>query len=162
MIDFAGKVLVVVDMESSSGYRRSMTEEQLKTVEALIREAVRAESFVIFLEYLDSGTLPRLLRCVRRYDMFVQQEKADADGSAEVLEACARGDYDTGAFVICGIATHCCVARTAKQLARRMPRSTIEVVVEGCGDEDGNRWDAFPKAPNVHLVSVSTAATKTA
>ncbi len=94
MIDLGGKVLVVVDMERSSGYRRSMTENQVRTVEVLISEAVRVDSFVIFLEFLDEGTLRRLLRCVRGYDMFVRQEK------------------------------------------------------------EGNRWDEFPQATNLRLVSV--------
>lgn len=154
MIDLVGKVLVVVDMERGSGYRRSMTEHQVRTVEALINEAVRVDSFVIFLEFLDEGTLRRLLRCVRGYDMFVQKEKEAPDGSDEVLELCKSGEYDASAFVICGISTHCCVAETAENLAASLPNSIVEVVMEGCGDEEGNRWDEFPQANNLRLVSV--------
>ncbi len=153
MVDLKGKVLVVVDMEFD--FRANMTAEQVRTVAALIREAVRSESFIVFLVFL-SETLPQLLQCAQGYARCVQVKKSQIDGSAEVLDACVGGYYDTSAFVLCGIATHCCVARTAHELAWKKPDSTIEVVMEGCGDGNGNRWDCFPDARNICLVSVAT------
>ncbi len=155
MMKFDGKVLVVVDMEP--GYTSNMTEKQVRTVEALIRAAVRADALIVFLEFMDQGTLRRLLKCVRGYDGFVRTSKPVADGSQEVIGACERSATDQNAFVICGVSTHCCVAQTAAALSWKVPQSTIQVVMEGCGDGNGNNWEAFPRANNIHLVSVPVA-----
>ena len=152
MIDLTGKVLVVVDMQP--GYGQCMTPEVIDAVELLVREAVRADSLVVFLEFLDGPTLSPLLRQVRRYDQFVIEQKQGCDGSAEVLAACERGLYDTSAFVVCGVDTHVCVRDTARELASKMPGSTVEVVKEACGAEHGNKWHLFPRAHNLRAVSI--------
>jgi nicotinamidase-related amidase len=152
MIDLTGKVLVVVDMQP--GYGNSMTPEMLESVEMLVAEARAADSLIVFLEFCDEPTLPRLLRLVRRYDQYVQEEKFGCDGSDEVIAACERGLYDTSAFVICGVETHACVRDTARELAAKMPRSQVEVVMEACGQESGNHWHMFPRARNLHVVSI--------
>jgi nicotinamidase-related amidase len=150
MIDLTGKVLVVVDMQP--GYAGSMTPGVIEAVELLIREAVEADSLVVFLEFADDPTLPCLLRHVYRYDQFVIEPKFGCDGSEEVLAACARGLYDTSAFVICGVETHACVRDTARELAAKMPGSTVEVVKEACGQESGNHWNMFPRARNLRAI----------
>lgn len=152
MIDLTGKVLVVVDMQP--GYRNSMTPGVMDAVEELIRLAVEADSFVVFLEFCDEDTLPRFLKQVRRYDMYVREQKFGCDGSAQVLAACARGLYDTNAFVVCGVETHACVRDTAKELATELPNSHVEVVKEACGQESGNEWHMFPQAHNLEVVSM--------
>src|SRR4051812_36839166 len=131
MISLTGKVLVVVDMQP--GYGNSMTPGVIDAVELLIREAREADSLVVFLEFCDEPTLPRLLKQVRAYDQFVQEQKFGCDGSDEVLAACERGLYDTSAFVVCGVETHACVRDTARELAAQMPGSQVEVVMEACG-----------------------------
>lgn len=152
MIDLTGKVLVVVDMQP--GYRKSMKPGVIESVELLIRAAREADSFIVFLEFCDEPTLPRLKRLVRAYDQFVVEEKGGCDGSDEVLAACARGLYDTSAFVVCGVETHACVRDTARELAAMMPDSQVEVVMEACGQESGNHWRMFPRAHNLHVVSI--------
>ncbi len=153
MIDLTGKVLVVVDMQP--GYGKSMTPAMIETVELLIREAREADSLIVFLEFCDEPTLPRLKRWVRAYDQFVVEEKGGCDGSDEVLAACERGLYDTSAFVVCGVETHACVRDTARELAAQMPDSQVEVVMEACGQESGNHWDMFPRARNLRVVSLT-------
>lgn len=152
MLDLADKVLVVVDMQP--GYRLAMTPEVVESVEMLVKEARRCDSLIVFLEFVDAPTFARLLRNVRRYDQFVVEQKQGKDGSGEVLEACRRGNYDTGGFVVCGVETHVCVAGTALSLARKMPGSTVEVVQEGCGAIGGNQWHLFPKAHNLRVVDI--------
>lgn len=152
MIDLTGKVLVVVDMQP--GYKLDMTDAQVDVVEALIREAISVDALIVFLEFADQPTLPHLLRACRRYDMFSQQAKQCADGSDEVLTAQDRNDYEALGYVVCGVETHCCVAATAENLALEVPGATVEVVKEGCGSREGNRWDEFPKQPNLTLASI--------
>lgn len=152
MIDLTGKVLVVVDMQP--GYGRDMTRGVVEAVELLVREAREADSLIVFLEFCDEPTLPRLMRLVRAYDQFVVEEKGGCDGSDEVLAACERGLYDTSAFVICGVETHACVRDTARELASKLPGSQVEVVREACGQESGNQWHHFPRARNLHVVSI--------
>jgi nicotinamidase-related amidase len=152
MIDLTGKVLVVVDMQP--GYGRDMTRGVVEAVELLVREAREADSLIVFLEFCDEPTLPRLMRLVRAYDQFVVEEKGGCDGSDEVLAACERGLYDTSAFVVCGVETHACVRDTARELASKLPGSQVEVVREACGQESGNQWHHFPRAHNLHVVSI--------
>lgn len=152
MIDLTGKVLVVVDMQP--GYGKSMSPEMIEAVELLIREAREADSLIVFLEFCDEPTLPRLKRWVRAYDQFVIEQKDRCDGSDQVLAACERGLYDTSAFVVCGVETHACVRDTARELASRMPGSQVEVVMEACGQESGSHWHMFPRAHNLHVVSI--------
>ncbi|MCC7531799.1 MAG: isochorismatase family protein [Candidatus Melainabacteria bacterium] len=151
MINLADKVLVVVDMQP--GYRLAMTPEVVESVEMLVKEARRCDSLIVFLEFADAPTFARLLDSVRRYDQFVVEQKQGSDGSREVLEACRRGNYDTGGFVVCGVETHVCVADTALSLARKRPGSTVEVVREGCGAIGGNQWHRFPQANNLKIVT---------
>lgn len=153
MIDLTGKVLVVVDMQP--GYGNSMTPEMLETVELLIREAREADSLIVFLEFCDEPTLPRLKRWVRAYDQFVVEQKFGCDGSDEVIAACERGLYDTSAFVVCGVETHACVRDTARELASHLPHSQVEVVMEACGQESGNEWHHFPRSHNLRVVSIT-------
>jgi nicotinamidase-related amidase len=156
MFDMTDKILVVVDAEP--GYRKDMTAGVLDTIEMLVRAAVRADSYIIFLEFCDRGTLTRLLRCVRRYDGWVCQSKQRADGSTEVLDACRRAGVEPlTSFVICGVDTNTCVAATAGQLAAKMPEAQIEVVQDGCGSRDGNRWDVFPRTRNLRRVRLQQA-----
>ena len=44
--------------------------------------------------------------------------------------------------------------RSARLPEQVLPRSAVEVVMDGCCDEEGNQWDAFPKAGNIRLVSL--------
>lgn len=152
-MDLTGKVLVVVDMQP--GYGQSMNPGQLDAVEYLVREARRAESLVVFLEFLDAPTLACLKRHVRAYDCFVVEQKTGCDGAANVLDACRRGEYDMDAFVVCGVDTHVCVRDTARSLAEMVPSAQVEVVMEACGGVHGNHWRAFPKANNIALVSLA-------
>jgi nicotinamidase-related amidase len=152
IIDLTGKVLVVVDMQP--GYGKSMTPGVIDAVELLVRKARQADSLVVFLEFCDEPTLPRLIRQVRAYDQFVVEQKNRCDGSDEVLDACARGLYDTNAFVVCGVDTDDCVLQTAHNLAYQLPGSQVDVVREACGQEEGNNWDKFPRAPNLDVVSI--------
>lgn len=159
MRSFEGKVLVVVDMEP--GYRKSMNVEQYRAVRTLIRAARRADAYIVFLEFMDQGTYPDLLSLVRGYDCFVKEAKGQCDGSLEVLAACRRAEYETDTFVVCGVDTHACVHHTAQQLARRQPKSKVEVVMEGCGTQrnnGGNDWQRFPKETNLELVSLRELA----
>lgn len=153
MISLTGKALVVVDMQP--GYRKSMTLGVIDAVELLIREAREADSLVVFLEFCDEPTLPRLLKQVRAYDQFVQVQEFGCDGSDEVLAACERGLYDTSAFVVCGVETHACVRDTARELAAQMPGSQVEVVMEACGQESGNEWHHFPRTRNLRVVTLN-------
>jgi nicotinamidase-related amidase len=159
MIDLTGKVLVVVDMQP--GYGKSMLPGVIESVELLIREAREADSLIVFLEFCDEPTLPRLMRWVRAYDQYVVEQKDGCDGSDEVLAACERGLYDTSAFVICGVETHACVRDTARELADKMPGSQVEVVMEACGQESGNHWRMFPRARNLHVVSIGEVEQET-
>ncbi len=152
MIDLTGKVLVVVDMQP--GYGMCMTPDVIDAVELLIREAVKADSLIVFLEFADGPTLRRLLRHVRGYDQYVIEQKQKCDGSKQVLDACKRGLYDTKAFVVCGVDTHVCVRMTARKLAFKKPGSKVEVVKEACGAEHGNKWRLFPRAHNLRTVSI--------
>lgn len=152
MISLTGKVLVVVDMQP--GYRHSMLPGVIEAVELLIREAVKADSLVVFLEFCDQPTLPRLMNQVQRYDQFVVEQKFQCDGSDKVIAACKRGLYDTSAFVVCGVQTNACVRDTACWLGALMPFSEIEVVREACGHAGGNHWDKFPTGRNVRTVSI--------
>ena len=150
-VDLTGKVLVVVDMEP--GDAQCMSETKLKVVEFLIRQAVRDDAYIIFLEFMGGGTLQRLLQCVRRYDGFTQKEKEEADGSYVVLEACKLAGCDMEGFVLCGVDAACCVAKTAENLADALPGTKIEVVRAGCATVEENwTWDKFPTAPNIILV----------
>ncbi len=155
MISFDGKVLVVVDMEP--GYRSAMDKEQYRAVRELIRAARQADSFIVFLEFLDEGTFANLLKLVRGYDMFVQEAKGQCDGSDEVIAACRRGGYDMNNFVVCGVETHVCVQETAQELARQLPNATVEVVMEACGSREGNDFTRFPEEENLTLVSLYDA-----
>jgi len=152
MIDLTGKILVVVDAEPDYGKHNP---EVVDAVELLVREARRVDSFVVFLEFGGGGTYRRLLKCVRAYDQFVQEPKQGCDGSEQVLNACQRGLYDEDAFVVCGFETHACVRDTAKFLADKRPGSTVEVVMEACGQQSGSHWDQFPRAHNLIPVSMA-------
>lgn len=152
MVDLAGKILVVVDMQP--GYRESMHESQVLAVEELVRRARQVESLVVFLEFLDAPTFTCLMRHVRAYDCFVVEQKTGCDGALNVIDACKRGEYDMDFFVVCGVDTHVCVRDTTSSLASMVPSAQVEVVMEACGSVRGNDWSVFPQADNIELVSL--------
>jgi nicotinamidase-related amidase len=149
-IQLLGSVLVVVDMER--GYRRSMNSQMYGAVKALIRYARGNDWLIVFLEYLDEGTMPRLLKLVRGYDCFSRVQKQQLGGAPEVLKVCERNRWGTKKIVVCGVDTHECVKQTVTGLSAALPDSRIQVVTAACGTRTGKSWAQFPRACNIHLV----------
>ena len=152
MVDFEDKILVVVDMESD--FEVEMNDEQVSVVEQLVSDARDAGSLIIFLTMGEDGPLPALQDLVRGYDSVVEKQKERHDGSDEVIEAVGGKRAKRASFVFCGVDTNTCVARTVENLAGRLPRASIEVVMDGCGSSDDNIWSDFPDADNITLVSI--------
>lgn len=144
-------VLVVVDMQP--GFRASCREATIKAVEREIRLAVQAREPIVILEYKKyPATHERLLSILQdKYDGFAVVTKKDDDGSEELIDACLEHGFPGGAFRFCGVNTHACVMRTVLGLSEKLDESRIEVVMDACNDEDGNRWAEFPATEMISL-----------
>jgi nicotinamidase-related amidase len=117
--------------------------------------------FSAFQADLFAGTYPSILKAVQGYERAHWNEttKLIQDGSREILQTCARKDFPSKRFRLCGVNTDMCVLDTVKGLlAVNTPRiEAIEVVKDACRTSNSKTdntkvWQLFPLDPRLSII----------
>lgn len=158
--------LVVIDMQP-------LFTADSNTISNVVREVMLARQrqnriiflwipyFSVFQSEMFAGTYPAILKAVQGYDQAHWNEttKLIQDGSREVLQTCARKDFPSKRFRLCGVNTDMCVLDTVKGLlAVNAPRiEAIEVVKDACRTSNSKTdntkvWQLFPTDPRLTII----------
>jgi nicotinamidase-related amidase len=132
--------LIVVDMQET--FRASTRDRVRKNCSREVKQAIKDDAHIIFLEYRYSGrTLPELTEALHTKCFF--KEKSEDDGSAEVESTVVLNKLPKH-FKVCGVNTDCCVYATVRGLTARFPMATIDVIIDAC-DSDWNHLGGIDK-----------------
>ena len=154
------RTLVVVDVQTE--FEATWPQWLKSGVMREVEEARFRGDAIIMLEFFSVNppktfgpTYPDLVAVAAAGNQagFTMRAKALEDGSERVLDACTKMGFPTNLFRICGVNTHACILATVVGLARTFPACLIEVATYACNDYRGNNWSAFPRLPNVLLLT---------
>lgn len=127
--------LLIIDMQPDC-FNSATGKRVRKNCLREIKQAVKDQAHILFLEYYASGdTDPELLAAAPEGSRSILIKHQD-DGSREVEDHVRVFKRPTN-FRICGINTDYCVLSTVRGLTSRFPMSKIQVVADAC-DSDWN------------------------
>lgn len=151
-----GSVLVVIDMQP--GYVASQDAITQWFVKQEITRAREANQPILIVEYHahEMGeTYPSIMALVEGYDRAVVVPKGGDDGSAEILQTCAKRGFSLNSFRMCGVNSDACVLESVQGLVDKQPDCSITVIQDACNCLTGRANDVwyedFPNIPNVNV-----------
>jgi len=122
--------LVVVDMQPQ--FRSSQNQTTKKSVNNLLKKAVKDKAAIIFLEFGGyDRTDSELMATVQGYKRAFYRTKHENDGSDEVLETIQKQALPRRKLKVCGVNTNYCVRETVEGLIDKFnDKSGIGKVIE--------------------------------
>ena len=118
-------IFIMVDMQEFflkeyPQWRHQVTE----AVRQRLRVAIREKRYIVLVEFAGQGrTLDTLLAELQGYDpkRVIRVTKTGADGSEEILAACAELNLAFDVTEVCGIYKNGCLLQTVKSLVDELP-----------------------------------------
>jgi nicotinamidase-related amidase len=156
------QTLVLVDVQYWFLGESEADQKLLRKILLQVRLAKKLCWPIVVVELVPAGMLPHaivgagktrdeIMEELRGYEHFEVVQKRGTDGSAEVLDACAKRQFHTDRFRVIGLTTHACVTATATGLAKRVPPSTVEVIRRACAPHVDGCWTELEQASHIEL-----------
>ena len=144
--------LVIVDMQPS--FTASTDPNTIIAITHEIIAAKQQKDAILIVEYQGSGrTHSGFDNILRGYPHKARIKKNDDDGSTEIIRALNRRNFPQKTLRVCGVNTDCCVLETIVGLLRKLQKTKVEVVKQGCNTAfSGFDWRCYYKHPNLRLV----------
>ncbi|MDX1990479.1 MAG: hypothetical protein SFV17_27545 [Candidatus Obscuribacter sp.] len=151
--------LVVVDMQAPfvSACKDPLL---LASVVEQVELAVSRGWAVVLVEvkpWAYGATLAPILDLLKdKYEHYSACQKEGDDGSASVLETCARLQFDEHFFRVTGVLIGACVLSTARGLVHRRQDCLVRVMKEACGtslEDPALAWGNFPQGDRLVVSS---------
>jgi len=132
-----GIPLYVVDMQSTYEASANIVEEVLREIEL----AKERDDYVIFVEFGNTETLPKLKTAVEEYDKTSVLRKASGDGSTQFIAEMEKMKKPVESVRVCGVNKGACVYNTVTGLIDRLPKSVkVELACDAVADDGDVGW----------------------
>lgn len=130
------KALIVVDMQEC--FEAANDKETILNVIKAVKEAREKELYIFLLEYSNrEGTLTEITDHLIGYDKCYHVSKDSDDGSEELMESIEyikvieKKEVDIDEFIVCGVNTCACVARTVSGIIEKCDK-IITLLGDAC------------------------------
>lgn len=133
--------LVVIDMQPETWSCARTEKSVVRRIKKEIAATRASRCPVVFLEYESCGsTNEELLEMVEGYKRTATAVKYAPSGAQLLIDVAKRRRFGLQHIKVCGILSDCCVALTVEGLAKRLPKSRIEIITKGCWPQYSQAW----------------------
>ena len=129
-IDYRKTPLIVIDMQEAY-YTATRRKGILKAVAREIKDAVKRNALIIFVEYPQCDfpeTYKSLTNLTKNYEQCLFAVKDQTDGSEEIVEVACDWGVSLSRFRtirVCGVEANCCVEETVQGLMEHYQNNDV-------------------------------------
>ena len=138
--------LAIIDMQPCESPSQQSVDANVK----LAKWYRKRKYPVVLVYYAPDAIHPEIENALNGYEHVAKVNKANWDGSEEILQICRERQFPTKHVRLSGTMTCCCVRRTWEGLKEKLPKARVatyhEAVYCRCGCHPKGKLISFPKA----------------